>query len=199
MDSHTIYLWSLILGGGLFSLSVIGGLGHDLHVDFGHDIGSFLDSHGIHIEHHEDVPSPISLRTLLAFLAGFGAVGLLAESNGVALVLGFLLALLGGIVLAALLWFGLVLLVSLQGSSVAIDRDFLTVEGEVMVSIPADGIGEIAAVVRGQHRALRARSHTGEPFKVGDKVVTLSYEGGVVSVGKDLRELTQTEYRKQLK
>jgi MFS family permease len=133
----SLYLFALVVGGGLLLFSLIGG--HDGHGDVGHD-----DLHG------HDAVKFLSLRTLTYFLFVFGGVGaVLAKTwHWAAAPLVFALAVAGGLVVggAASLAFGY--LRKTDSGHRDSDDSFIGLTGRVTVPVGGSGVGKVL-VTRG--------------------------------------------------
>jgi len=179
-----IYLASLVLGGGFSLIAVVTG-GHFFHhFDIGH-LGHHLNVN-FKAGHHADEAglNPLNLRNILAFVAAFGAVGVISTLSATDVILGLILSLAAGLGVAAAAWWFFVKVIEQQSSSQLEDDDLEGIAAQVTLGIPDDGnCGEVRAIVKGQYVTVRAKPHIGgDSFKVGEKVVTMDYKGGMVTV-----------------
>jgi len=164
MTIGALYIGLLVVGvtyalisGAMGWMSDLGG---DLHVDAS---GHFDVGH----------PHPISGTTIATFITGFGAGGivghyLLAWPFGA----GLLLASGSGLLLAAAAYLVLQLIFSqTQAGSEHTVQDAVGREAEVITTIPEQGTGEIAYLIRGQREQAPARSVDGASIPHGRLVV----------------------------
>ena len=178
-----VYLFSLIVGGGLLLLSLFGGEGGDLEVDGALDLDGLGDA--AEVASGDGADSKIfSLRSLIYAVFGFGGTGAVLTSLGAAaattlvaaLVTGFLS---GGMVSAA---FGY--LRRTDSGAKLDDRALEGLPGHVVLPIEAESPGAVV-VVRGDRRLrLRALPYgavEGDPSE-WDRVVVVEVEGGIARV-----------------
>jgi membrane protein implicated in regulation of membrane protease activity len=182
MDSF--YLICFSVGLILSLLSLIGGFAH-LHIGRIH-IGHLAHGHASHATAHRGHGlSAVNGFTITAFLCWFGGVGyLLHHFNIFVAPLVLILAVLGGIFGAALLWAILF--------KVLLPRErILTPEDTEMAGVLANvsdtirdgnGVGEIIFSQTGARRAAAARSEDGHAIERGTEVVVIRYERGIAYV-----------------
>lgn len=133
-----------------------------------HNFG--FDAHGVG---HVDQPHPISGTVVATFITGFGGGGTVAHYLlEWSLLPGLLAASATGAVMAGAA-FGVLELVF---SRPEVGSEFKTTDAagriaEVITTIPAEGIGEIAYVVKGQHERAGARAVDDQLIKKGKTVV----------------------------
>lgn len=141
--------------------------GHSFEVT--HDYGTAADASAGHgeafsVEAQAEAPiAPLSPATISVFLATFGGVGIILTSL---FDLGLLVTLPASagaafLVAAVVFTFFYRLFMSVQASSEPRMAEAVGAKGEVTVPIPADGVGEIAFVVRGSRLTAPARSQQG--------------------------------------
>jgi len=138
----------------------ISDLGGDVHVD----AGGHLDAGHI---------SPISGTTIATFITGFGGGGVVAHYWLEWPLLGSLAVAIGsGVVVAAAAFAILDLLFkeTQAGSEFAV-AETVGREAEVIIAIPAGGVGEVAYIMRGQREQSSARAVDGEAIARGSAVV----------------------------
>ena len=118
----------------------ISGADHDTGHEVGHDHEASHDSSntaGI------STPSVFSFRIILSFLCGFGVIGAIAAHLGNSAVISSLYGLGTGMVMAALSYMFVLFLASQQASVNITAEDFVGKQARVIVSIPADGLGQV--------------------------------------------------------
>jgi len=159
-----IYLGCLLFGAGFFLIGFVVG-GHHFHHGFGHHL---------------------NIRNVLAFLAAFGAIGVISTFSALTVILGLLLSIVAGVGMAAFAGWFFTRMIDQQGTSQPDDSDLEGRNAVVTLGIPADGrVGEIRAIVKNQYVTLRAKPHVpGESFERGAAVVTVDYQQGVATVIK---------------
>lgn len=156
-------------------VSLFGGFGHGGHASVGVHLGHTQipgTGHG---------PGPFNLTTILGFLTGFGGCGYVLSRLGFAGgVFVLVLAVLVGLVIAALLFFVLVKVVA-HGERVMHERDYdlQGMLGYISIPVPADGVGEMKYVLEGTTRSLGVRSVNGRAIAKQTEVVITSVEKGI--------------------
>jgi membrane protein implicated in regulation of membrane protease activity len=181
-------LLSFLLGGLHWHLPHFGGVhghGGDLHLGHGaahghvaghaHAAGHGPQSYGI---------SPLNPMTLAAFLAWFGGTGyLLTRFWTVWFVIGFGLAILSGLVGAALIYLFLTrVLMSAEENMDPADYEMTGVLGRVSNSIREGGTGEIIFSQAGTRRPCGARAEDGVAIAKGTEIIVTRYERGIAYV-----------------
>ena len=184
MDLVPWFYGSMLLAGSVFLLISIalGGLGEAvLGADFGFDLDLDLDLDLGEVEASEG--RNLGCLTIAAFLAGFGAVGLVATGLQLPLVLGLLFALAIG-VLVGRLTMGLLRFVLRQQSSAVIDQtSLLGKEARVTIFTPAGHVGE-ALVESGMLMKYPVEAVDGSPLVKGEIVTVLDVRNGHLIVRK---------------
>jgi len=169
---------------GLFAVGVVYAL---LTTVFGwiadHDFGG-LHADGVDGAGEIDQPHPISGTVLATFITGFGGGGTIAHYLLEWPLLGGLLAAtVTGVVLAGTAFAALELLFSrTQAGSEFRDDDLVGRTAEVITTIPAQGIGEIAYLVKGQRIRSAARAVGDEAVRKGTLVEIERMLGAVAHV-----------------
>ena len=134
---------------------------------------------------HFAFASYLNPTTIALFLLGFGLSGYFFHNlTNVAVSLSLLLALIGGIVLAAIL---IVLLSRLfansEGSTELDVVDRTGMLGKVSIAIPEKGIGEIIYTSpSGMHKSIPARGLDNQGLGRDQEVVVVNYQNGVAEV-----------------
>lgn len=114
----------------------------DTDGDFEAEMDSDLDG-----DLHDGSPGIFSLKVISVFLAAFGGFGAIAMSLGLGVLLSMLAGLAGGFVLAAVVWYFAKLLYSQQATSQVDTADLIGRKAEVIISIPAQGLGQVRCLV----------------------------------------------------
>ncbi len=124
---------------------------------FGHGHGDVHLDAGGHLEMGH--PHPISGNVIATFLSGFGAAGIIAErAFDWSVTSGLVFSLLAGAALAAAALGVMSLIFShTQAGSEFRSSDAVGRSAEVITPIPADGVGEVAYLVKGQRELASAR------------------------------------------
>lgn len=179
-----LYLFALIVGGGLLIFSLLGGEGSDSHdIDADVDVDGELGHGVVHIDHSElpGVRDFLSLRTLLYLMAGFGASGTLIDLlTGAPAPVSLAWAGLTGVIAATLaaLIYGWVR--RTDSGLVPRDADYLVgMTARVILPVLAGQRGKIIALHEGREVELLARPHGREEvsFPRGAEVVIVDIDG----------------------
>ena len=164
-----VYLGCFILGllytlfaaitSGMFGGHDVDVSGHDFHADVGDHSGPHADvDSGLHF-------SPLSPVVVATFVCSFGGVGLVGTQLFHLGYFSLLLPTPTGLVLAGLVFLFFNKVFSLTQSSSEARVAFLVgKEAEVIVAVPAEGLGEIAYSSKGARYNASARSSTGKPI-----------------------------------
>jgi hypothetical protein len=161
------------------------GAGHDVG---GHDMGQAgLTDSSIHF-------SPLSPVVLAMFVTTFGGVGLLGDKGlGLPWLLHLPMATLSGLVFGAVTFYAFAKLVLwAQGSSQASITEAMGAQAEVIIPIPAGGVGKIAYTLRDRRFTASARAANGEAVANHTMVVITSISGPTLLV----RESDEEQLRK---
>ena len=181
----SFYLACFVIGLALTLLSLLSGAVHlhIPHVNIFHS-GGHAGVHGGHAGPSGSAEVPlVNFATLVAFLAWFGATGyLLTHFHPVQVVAGFLLAVLGGLTGAGIVFWFLLKLVRHDNTMQSADYDMIGVLGKITVPIREGGTGEIVYSQMGRRFCGAARSETDQPISKGAEVVVTRYERGVAYV-----------------
>lgn len=158
-----------LIAGGLGWFADIGG--GDVHVDAG---GHMDAGH----------PHPISGTTIATFITGFGGGGVLAHYLFEwGRVPGLVFAFVSGLVLAAAAYGVLETIFSqTQAGAEYATEEVAGREAEVITTIPENGAGEVAYVIRGQREQAAARASSGASVPRGRVVVIEKVMGQTVYV-----------------
>ncbi len=179
-------LYGVALFGGLlyaFLLLFSQGVGHTL--DLGIDLGHFdLGWHG-GLGHDVGEVTGLSLLAVVGFVTAFGASGLgsiVLFSAGT--LVSLLCALLGGALVGGA---GQVFFVRVISPTISSNIDYGNIKGvsaEVTVSIPPDGLGQVAFVAEGQRHTLSARASSGVAIARNVPVIIDTVRSGVAYVSE---------------
>lgn len=149
-----------------------------------HDVGTHVDTHFDHsLDHHaeagehEHSMNVLSVRSIMAFLAAFGAVGALCLHNGMSNGWSIGLGVLAGVLMALLAAKLMQLAMKQQVDSTQSISHFVGVVGIVTTPIPASGLGEVEVSSAGQRRYLTASSRSGDAIGMNKHVKVVSAAG----------------------
>lgn len=208
MTWAAFYLACFVIGLALTLISLVAGSVHlhIPHLHFGHGgahiAGRGMGSVGVHSAGphgeapyasglpaqavsagaHAQVPI-VNFATVVAFLAWFGATGyVLTHFHPIQVAIGFVLAVLGGVTGAAIVFWFLAKLVAHDDTMQSADYDMIGVLGKITVPVRAGGTGEIVYSQMGRRFCAAARSESGVAIAKGTEVVVTRYERGVAYV-----------------
>jgi len=173
-----IAYWVCFLTGTTFALvsalmSGLFGFGHEADAggafEVSHDYGAQGDAIGGHgeafsVEAQVEAPiAPLSPATISVFMATFGGVGIILTSLfDLSLLITLPASAFSGFVIAAGVFTVFYhLFTRVQASSEVRMSHALGARGEVTVPISAEGVGEVALVIRGSRISVPARSQDG--------------------------------------
>ncbi|WP_293912013.1 hypothetical protein [Deinococcus sp.] len=163
-----LYLFCLIVGGGLMALSVFGGHDHDLGADHAG------------VDHPaSDIASFFSLRSLTSFAAFFGLGGLAAAGLGLGGVAQLAFALVCGLLVGT---FAAVAL-RLARRHGNLGTHSAALEGrvaQVLVAPAANRPGKVELTIEGQLQQRLVRSE--DVLRPGDQVIVVGDQGGLLDV-----------------
>ena len=176
--------FALMMFGAIFtSLSMFFGHDTDGGGDVGHgDIGHG-DMHGDHGGDHNEAPSKFSLRTILFFITGFGAIGFMVQLKTKDAFISSMAGVIGGISMAMIGYYIVTLFYKQQATSIMTNDDLIGSNGEVITTIHKDSIGEVL-ITSGMGRLINksAVSDDGSEIKSGTSVKVLKVSGSHVIV-----------------
>ncbi len=161
MTALSVFLIIAAVGFGFLLVSLVFGeifelLGFDLHTG---DFGAADSGHGF-----------IDSRVVSVFVTAFGGFGAIGIWSGLNTLVSSLLGIAGGIVLALVIsLFGRFLL-SQQASSSVSTKQLLGRTAQVVVTIPAGGVGQISCRIGEERLERLARSADGVELKHGAMV-----------------------------
>jgi membrane protein implicated in regulation of membrane protease activity len=145
---------------------------------------------GDHDVHHDGViadgdhggPSILSTRIIAAFLTAFGVGGVVARYYSLPHPVASGIGLVCGVAMASVVFQFAKVLYGQQASSELTMTGLVGTEGYVSVSIPANGVGQIAVNARGQSSEHIARAADGSAVARGAQIVITGVRGDAVIV-----------------
>ena len=171
-----MYLFCLIVGGGLMALSVFGGHDHGAdhagldHPGSDHVAGDHLAS---------DIASLFSLRSLTSFAAFFGLGGLAAAGLGLGGLAQFGFALICGLLVG--LFAAVALRLARRHGNLSTEAAVLAGRtGKVLIAPAAGRPGKIELMVEGQLQQVLA--HSEDELRPGDGVIVVGAQAGLLDV-----------------
>jgi hypothetical protein len=158
--------------------------------DTDHDSGAHGgdgDGHGAH------GLKLLSVRTVTAFLVGFGWAGALGLGSGLSAAASAAIAVLSGIVFGLLILGTLKLLISLRSDGTLDYRNAVGVAGKVYVTVPAAraGTGQVELLLQGRLITADAATESAEPLAPMSPVRVVAVEPGNVLVVQPTAALTE--------
>ena len=169
MTLADIYLFCFVVGFGLTVLAAFSG-GHHVHLPGAHHM-------------HRGAGSVLSFGNIAAFLTWFGGAGyLLTRFSGIWLWFVFLLALIGGVLGGAIIFWISYQLMSRERPLDPADYEMVGVLGQLTSPIREGGVGEISFSQEGVRRSAPARSDGGGAMVKGTEVLVTRYEKGIAYV-----------------
>jgi hypothetical protein len=142
-----------------------------------HDLGHDGDIGG-----HDGGPSIFSVRIMAAFLTAFGAGGVIARYYGLSHVAASAIGIVCGLVMAGIVYQFAKLLYAQQASSHLHLNQLIGASGEVSVSIPRGGVGQITISAAGERTEHIARTADGQAIGRGVPVTITGLGGDSVIV-----------------
>ena len=198
---YAAYLFSVVLGGGLLLLSLLGDLlGSDtLELEFEADIDLDVDMDvdldaDAHVGHA--AAKILSIRTLTYTLFGFGAVGWLLSLGGFAPEAASTItyAVIGGLLSGTLVNRVFRYLRGTETGMIHQDDTFVGLAGEVTLRLGDGSTGSVAIEQGDRRHTLRALPHasvqTGAPPEEWHSVVVVEMKNGVAYVAPSDDDLT---------
>lgn len=175
-----IYWASAIVGGTLFILRVItmfigGGITDDV-IDSALDIGGDTPA-GEHVD--SDIGFKlISIQGLTSFFMMFGLVGLALLKANFALWITVLGGMLAGLVTVAITGLVFSQMKRLQTEGTIRIQNTIGTEGNVYLTIPKNGTGQVQIIAQGSLKIFDAVSSTKSAIATGEKVQVVGVAGG---------------------
>lgn len=182
-----IYWASTIIGGTLFVLRTMmlvlgGGFGEgDFDADFDADMDASFDE----IDHDATDASfkLLSLQGLTAFFMMFGLVGLALFHSGLHVAITIFGSVAAGLITAWILSLIFKAMLSLQSDGTLDIQNAIGQVGEVYLTIPAKGTGQVRVVVQGALRVFDAMSVNNKKIVTGEKIkVVEAISGNLLKV-----------------
>lgn len=152
---------------------------HDVHVG-AHDVG-FGNGGEIRVG-----PPLVDVRSVAAFVTGFGAVGYLLTYLGWNPYWAVLPAMGTGVVMSLASYGITVLLFRQQATSSYSPNDLIGQSAEVTTPIPTDGMGEVSLTFKGAYSHYAARSSDNQPLASGTRVQIVEFLGTTAVVSKKI-------------
>ncbi len=151
-----------------------------------HEIGAH-DISGGHLDaDHGGGPSIFSARIMASFVTSFGVGGVVGRYYRLSHPASSGIGILSGLVLSSIVYQFAKFLYSQQASSEVRMSNLIGRFGEVSISIPAGGVGQVALTVGGERSEHVARTADGRPLGRGAEVVITGLRGdGVVVTAPD--------------
>ena len=159
-------------------------VGHDL--DLGHDIDLHGDTdlgHAHDIAEAQGAPGPVSIRTGMAFMGGWGWGGLIGLDGFGWKLLSLPFGALVGFAMAAIVFYFMRFLFAQEATSTVSAAHLIGQSGVVLTAIPVGGMGEVRINVRGTAVKSLARASDPESEVVaGATVRVVEQVGGTLVV-----------------
>ena len=177
------YIILAVVGAGAILVSVALGGGADGDASLG-------DHAGVDAGFHYPFFSPTALAALASAFGAFGLIAIYgfgasdATSLAVALPAGFVFS-------YAATYVAWRILKGSTGTTTVRPDDLVGVPAEVITPIPAGGVGEAAAMVRGERFTAAAREVDGLDVPRGSVVTVVRYAGATLHVRADLAGVRQ--------
>lgn len=182
MDTLHIIYWSMAGVGTLVVVALlILGLDHDIDFGLDADVDVALDAAhdlaGIH-----EGPSPLGLKTMMAFIGGWGWGGLIGLDTLKWGLFSLPFGMAVGFALAAVVFYFMRFLYHQEATSTVGIAHMVGQEGVVLTAIPPRGTGEVRLNVRGTSIKCLARSESEEVVPAGATVSVVEEVGGTLLV-----------------
>ena len=189
LTAQFFFYWTVFFGVFLM-FSVVFGHGHDHvghtvghgglgHHDLGHHTGA---SHTAHSEHNNVSNMRfVSLRTIMAFMSGFGVGGYFAAINNVPPLARLVCGCGSGLLLSMIVYSVLNWLYKSQSVPLS-DDDYVGVEGYVQVTIGNHSAGKVYCTVRGSGVALLAQTADGSSLPLNTQIRIARMNGSIAIV-----------------
>jgi len=199
---YAAYLFSVVLGGGLLALSLLGNLlgsgAVEIEVESDFELDAGLDD--LDFDSDSDVDHSaakiLSIRTLTYTLFGFGAVGWLMSRAGAvpSAPSTVAYAALGGIVSGTIVSKAFAYLRRTETGLLEADNSFEGLAGQVTLPLGGGSVGKVAISRGGRRHTLRALPHAsakpGAPLEEWRNVVIVEMKEGVAYVAPSDQDLT---------
>lgn len=153
---------------------------HEVGFEHGYEAEADAD----HDHEHPGGPSPFSVKILSVFGTTFGAVGAISTHYGLSGGFSSLIGLAVGFPIGWLAFQFYKYMFRLQASSTVSACEAVGGLAEVHTAIPANGLGEVSFVTKGQRTYLPARSEDGAGIPAGSTVEVVANPSGTLVVRK---------------
>lgn len=149
----------------------------------GHDVDA---GHTVDVSSGGDIAvSPFHPLVIAAFITSFGATGILMNHYGGGVLAGLLVASTAATLVSAVFFFGVVkTLFAAQGNSLFEMEQAVGMAGQVTITIPAEGTGEVAFVAKRRRFTVAAQSASRRPIRQGEAVKIVQRVGNIFYVEK---------------
>jgi len=145
--------------------------------------------HEVHVEAHDvglgEHPSPFSLRVISLFLTAFGAAGAMARAYGTGYTVASAIGTGAGLVVGFAGYKLIMFFMGQQASSLVESEDMVGAIGQVSVTIPPGGVGQVSVAVREKRIYPMARAASADiSIEQGAQVKVVRSAGNTVYVEK---------------
>jgi membrane protein implicated in regulation of membrane protease activity len=147
----------------------------DLEHDLAHDMA-------------HDGPGIFNARIISMFITAFGGCGAISVYLGLGVLISSLIGLAGGFLFGWLVYLFARLLYSQQASSIHGTSDLLGISAQVIVAIPANGLGQVRCIVGESAIEKIARSADGSPIAENTTVFIEEASGETLIVSQQPTE-----------
>ena len=154
-----------LISSGLFVIQVIMAL-----IGFDAEGDGFIETDGI-----DGGFSLISFRTVLSFLVCFGWIGVVILNGGGSVLSAFFWATLAGLSAMIMVAYLLYQLIKMNESGTINVSEAINKTGEVYITIPNNGLGQISIELSGKTMEFDAKSHQA-PIQTGSVIKVIGIE-----------------------
>lgn len=175
----TIY-WVMAIVGTVITIVLLFLGGHDFEVGHGVEVGhDFGHADGGHMD---EGPGPISLRTILAFMGGWGWGGLIGWDVFNWGVLSLPFGLVVGLAMAMIIFRFSRFLYRQEATSTVAASQLIGQEGVVITAIPEHSTGEVRVYAQGMPLKALARAEDNQAIASGERIIVVEELGGTFVV-----------------
>ncbi|HEY8350037.1 MAG TPA: hypothetical protein PK767_05500 [Clostridiales bacterium] len=164
------------------------GAGHAIDAAHGAETGQAAEAHHHDASDTTGSPSPFSPVVMASAISTFGAVGIISMKGfGLSGLASTFVALGFAGAIGAAIFFGIVkFMYGSQSNSLFSLDDLVGAEADVITTVPAKGLGEIAYTIKGIRYTLAARSLEGCEIRRGTPVIIREIAGNAAVVQQKL-------------